>query len=71
MYRYRAKPTNVSTNMAATRIMIIGTSSQTSPLCNNSHVAAKTPTKHMDIEPLNNAASTMMFPLAKHFHRDL
>ena len=67
MYRYRAKPTSVSTNMAATRIMIADPSSQESSLCNHPHAIARTPTKEAYNAPFINIAVLMVFLLPENF----
>jgi len=67
MYRYRAKPTSVSTNMAATRIMIADPSSQESFICNHPHAIARTPTKEAYSTPFINIAVLMVFLLPENF----
>ena len=53
--------------MAATRIMIIDTSSQESPLCNHPHAIARTPIKEAYSAPLINMAALMVFLLPENF----
>jgi hypothetical protein len=53
--------------MAATRIMIIGTSSQESPLCNHPHAIPRTPTKETYSAPLINIAVLIVFLLPESF----
>jgi hypothetical protein len=67
MYRYKATPTSVSTNMAVTRIMKIGPSSQEFSLCNHPHAIARTPIKEAYSAPLINIAVLMVFLLPENF----